>query len=687
MKSQSQDKTPLLPAPPTAEQDRFFRKIFYGLIALLVVLLPYLSLDYGANGDDRFQKPYGELSLDYMTSFGKNDSVLRVNLLNTGSLINLYSPVVDMTAAAVYRTLGLQGWAQHQVRHIVIALFGVLIFLGAGLTAAYLGGYRAAVLVVVMLALSPRVVGDLMNNPKDSPFSAAYILSFALVLRFLKELPRPSVKSILLTTFGIGLLIGMRPGGLLMSCYLGLFTLLELWFNRERWLQGGKFNEVMRYLIPAGAFILIVSYFMVVPFWPWAQQKPLTGVIEALSTISNFPISTKALFEGKRIWSNEVPWYYIPTYMLYTVPLFFLIALAASLIVWIQPVFNRRYLSYLLFIVLFAWAYAVYKKSALYGGWRHFYFIYPPLVVLAALGIEQWLRRLPSKAGKAAIGTSLGLGMLLPAVWMVRNHPYQSTYFNEIIGGVDGAYGRFETDYYNNSVKEAAEWLRAHADFSKEVIIATNMAEIVQEHFSDIPNAKVWYQRYGERNNLNWDYAIFNTMLMEPSVYGNKSWFPPKDVIYTVKAENSPLTLVFAHPLRDDYFGAQALKANKFAEAVPFLQSAVKHDPRHELALVNLSLALLNTGRFPEAEQAAAQALQIQPDNLNAMQFAGYACLQSGQPDRALLYFQQQLKVMPEYFSAYRNIAMVFQMKGDQSNANYYMQLFEQFARQAGQGQ
>jgi hypothetical protein len=43
---------------------------------------------------------------------------------------------------------------------------------------------------------------------------------------------------------------------------------------------------------------------------------------------------------------------------------------------------------------------------------------------------------------------------------MVRLHPYQSIYFNRAIaGGLPGADGRFELDYWGASHREGVEWL------------------------------------------------------------------------------------------------------------------------------------------------------------------------------------------------------------------------------------
>ena len=48
-----------------------------------------------------------------------------------------------------------------------------------------------------------------------------------------------------------------------------------------------------------------------------------------------------------------------------------------------------------------------------------------------------------------------------PVGWTIRNHPHEYVYFNPLVGGLDGAFGNYETDYWGNSIRMASEWLAA----------------------------------------------------------------------------------------------------------------------------------------------------------------------------------------------------------------------------------
>jgi hypothetical protein len=67
--------------------------------------------------------------------------------------------------------------------------------------------------------------------------------------------------------------------------------------------------------------------------------------------------------------------------------------------------------------------------------------------------------------------------LVTQAATIVRLHPYQMTYFNALAGGVGGAAGHYETDYWLTSYKEAIEWIETQphdAGRPVRVLVAAN---------------------------------------------------------------------------------------------------------------------------------------------------------------------------------------------------------------------
>jgi hypothetical protein len=55
------------------------------------------------------------------------------------------------------------------------------------------------------------------------------------------------------------------------------------------------------------------------------------------------------------------------------------------------------------------------------------------------------------------VGVLLILDLGHVTVFMIREHPYQHLYFNGLAGGIRGAEGRFELDYWGLSYREGLE--------------------------------------------------------------------------------------------------------------------------------------------------------------------------------------------------------------------------------------
>jgi hypothetical protein len=104
-------------------------------------------------------------------------------------------------------------------------------------------------------------------------------------------------------------------------------------------------------------------------------------------------------------------------------------------------------------------------RPNMYDGMRHALFLLPPMALLAAFA-GAWLVELATKRGviarsAAVAGVAIAAGLsLLP---LIRLHPYQMTYFNFLVGGLHGAAGRYETDYWASSYREAMLWINSHA--------------------------------------------------------------------------------------------------------------------------------------------------------------------------------------------------------------------------------
>jgi hypothetical protein len=133
------------------------------------------------------------------------------------------------------------------------------------------------------------------------------------------------------------------------------------------------------------------------------------------------------------------------------------------------PAQRRAVLLMLGLAATFPIALTIVLRPAMYNGIRHFVFVAPAIAVVGGLAGARVIERLADRRRSAAIGAAavLAAGYTLPAIEMVKLHPYEYTYFNRIEGGVRGADGRYMLDYWGLSFKQASDALRAKLDVER----------------------------------------------------------------------------------------------------------------------------------------------------------------------------------------------------------------------------
>jgi hypothetical protein len=105
----------------------------------------------------------------------------------------------------------------------------------------------------------------------------------------------------------------------------------------------------------------------------------------------------------------------------------------------------------------------IFLHSVIYDGWRHLYFIYPAMLLLATKGwLLIWQQVRHRRILK--IGTLLALitTLLSTTAWMVRAHPLQNVYFNTLVGS--DWKSKFDVDYWGLANRIALEYIAQQDD-------------------------------------------------------------------------------------------------------------------------------------------------------------------------------------------------------------------------------
>jgi hypothetical protein len=419
------------------------------MVVSLLPLMVIASHDFGMTWDEDDRHENGRVILEYVE--GKRPR-------EQAHFGTMYPGLFDVIPAWLE---GRSSADRYVLRHRVNAVFGWIGIVFAGLLAGRLFGPWSAILAAVLLTASPRYFAHSMNNPKDLPFAAMSVVVLYCLSRLIPRWPYVTVSAGAAIAAGLALALGTRPGGLLYFGYLPLLVLTLVVGQRIR-TAGGLRGIDRRIHWSAAAqlttrvgVVLVAGLILGTIFWPWAQASPLTRPFEALTRASAYDFDGPVVFDGLDLPASQLPWSYLPTWLLIATPP---VVLAGMVLSIVAPVRGWGWSRLALWsVALFPLVLIVVRDSTVYDGMRHVLFVYPPLVVLAASGWTavltsrfQWLR-----AGAVAL---LIPGMATLLAFHVRSSPNQVAYVNELVGGPRGALGRYELDYWGNCMLQAVAW-------------------------------------------------------------------------------------------------------------------------------------------------------------------------------------------------------------------------------------
>jgi Tfp pilus assembly protein PilF len=659
--------------PVDSPADPLLCKIFWGVAALGFVILIGLSFGSGINADDKFQVDYSQKLVSFYSTFGKDTAALNIPEGN----MHLYGGFFEVVTGFANKVLGFQTetLAYHNVRHASSAILGWVAILCAALFAQLIAGWRAGLITLIFMLLSPRFVGDSLMNPKDIPFAAGYMMAIYNMAAVLERMPNPRRWNIVGLIAGLCIALAIRAGGLLPFAMMGLFAGLHFLLKNGGFSAFSNLNLLKKYalvVIGAGA----AGYMLALLFWPFALQAPLKNPFVALSKFADLEVKIRVLYEGVNMMSDKTPWHYPLKWIFYTIPLTVIFGFVGSLfwLFFLLKRYNPLWVFLALFAAIFPVFYVIYKNSVIHDGWRHLTFAYPPLCVVAAL---VWNERLDFFKGKKyEQWATYGVMALLLAdagAFIAANPKFPYTYFNPIVGGTKGAYGKFETDYWGVSVRQGIEWLERQGvlkpDMPEMVVIATNMyypARQLTAKYGD--KVKIKYLKWEKRCDDAWDYALYPTRFLDGATL-QKGFWPPDNAVHIVEADGAPILAVLKDNGKNCSLGMAAMKIGDLPTAIERLKAEVANVPDNDLAWANLAQAYLNSDSLELAKSAAEKALSISPDDVQANNLIGMYWLYKNDGAKAKSQFEAALKKEPSNPAAWYYLAMIARSQGDNQTA------------------
>ena len=712
--------------------------MFLVLAIAAAFAMPIMAVDAGNSGDeDGFHVIQGRNVVNWYETHGEDTTCF--NFAN----LKYYGSSPDVITEFVNRKCGIED--VHITRHVYNSLLGWMAVLSVGLIACMIGGFRAGVFAMLLLFLSPRFLGHSFNNPKDIPFAASIIMSVYGMLLLFKQFPKVKWYTFVILILSIAFSFSVRVGGLILVGYFGVFgfvylvkilverrivTRSQTVFDKQKGKKPVKkvvkkqkftpsFGKLFVRMLWMGIVICVAGFFVGILLWPYALQSPIKHTLEAFQAMSHFESLLRQLFEGTFIYSDGLPWYYLPKLILLTTPIAVFIG---AILYFFFGMFKKEswfYAGCLWFAFLFPLVWIIYTDANVYCGWRHVLFCYPPLTALAGLGFSGligWVVRIlkaekpePTAEAEGAevapeaakprlirigvniLGTALMIGLMAnPIRHIVVNHPYEYVFFNKAFGGMANAYGNYELDYYYHSTRAACEWLQENAlppitveedslyKPNPKIQVATWHVPSVSYFLrKDTSRFTVKFSRWDKLAETDWDYGIYTITGIDPGELKNKASFPPVNCVHTIEVDGYPICFIVRHENKSDllarlnhtelvrYRLLDPHGVNLVNRTKSLLADAYQYNPYNRSLLTNYMEFYEALGQMDSVKKYADLKLQCLPRDEIATFYKGYYYHRTGQDDKAIQTYRDCIKLNCKYSAAYKGLAEIYKSRED----------------------
>ena len=259
--------------------------------------------------------------------------------------------------------------------------------------------------------------------------------------------------------------------------------------------------------ITACFLVLILATYLT---WPILWSTGVGGIWQTVKVMAAFPWNAGVLFNGEFYSPSTLPVSYLPTLLAIQLTEPVVIFFFVGLFLFFRLNTQKKIASPLIALVFF-WLFiplggVIAFRPKIYDNFRQFLFILPPVFIIAGMGLEWLYKKIDSKR----VGGIITIGILLPSILaLITLHPYEYAYYNGFVGGVNGAFRQFETDYWATSISEAIEFVNENASQNAKILVAGPYQNVKWYGRTDLEVFEIgdiereYYREY--------DYAILTT--------------------------------------------------------------------------------------------------------------------------------------------------------------------------------
>lgn len=623
------------------------RNAFAASLLVAALLLAFLAPHSAVNVDEQLHYPHAQKVVNWYFTGGADKACLETPVTN----LKYYGQSVDNFTALINRVFGVED--EFLLRHYTGAFFFLMLLLFSGLLGYHLtGSYWVSALTVVSMLAMPGLFGQAFGNLKDIPFAGGYIAGIYFISRLIHELPRPSWKTVVALGFAIAFTNSVRIGGLILFGYLGVAIaaafLLKPFLLKQIFTTKSDFGRLSGQML----VIVLTGYFAGLLFWPFALQNVFAHPPESLRVMEHYSVSIRQVFEGDWLWSTQLPWYYLPRWLMISTPEFMItgfVVFTAFLINQLKAKKKQLFTElFFLFTFFFPLFYVIIIGSNLYSGLRQILFVMPLVAVFSSAGFVYLLQTIKEITLKIVVSVFVAGLIALPVKHQFDTFPADYIYFNSISGGNKKAWSNYEYDYYFHGMKVAAEFLVQNTGDEK-ITVASNCN--LSNYFENSRNITFKYVRFLERSSANWDYGLFGVNYIHPELLKSGKW-QPAGVVKTILHKENPLVVVVKRADKTDFHGIEMAVSGDLVQSSVLLENALQSDKNNVWIILQLAKNSLKLNDFERFNTYLQQGRSIYAEYEPFYLLEAQYLFDQGKTEKAKVVLNKLIDVNPRYQNA-----------------------------------
>lgn len=483
---------------------------------------------------------YG-VTWDFTYHFNAGLKQLRLPVRTDSFIMFASNPIPDIIPTGFYliffEKLKLFPWdSAYNLFSVIMGSLGIGILF---LFISELINPTVAIISSLTLAFLPRYFGHLHNNMKDIPQATLFTLSLYLFYRYYN---RPVFRNLLSVILALSLSLLTKINAVFIP------VIVAFWYFLPFQIYSLK-KRVKMMTVP-----LIFALTFMFLFWLIIWDHPVDRFIEWISTYTTSTTNMPVLYFGKIYYSGvNIPWHYPFGMLAATTPLPILIFFVIGLFILVKSMKDRNKSSWLIFFWFFIPLLRFLKpKMLVIDDIRHFMEIVFPLSVISGIGIVHTIslfKKAMRKIQYAAYYLFLiYIFYFVYLLWQIISvHPYQTSYFNEMINLSKKNSELFDIDFWTISYKTSMNWLNKNAPYGSRITVAM-APDIAKLYLRDDLKTYLNSKNLADTDSAIYSKSDYTVILNRKSFYGWYNIYPytqNRTPIFTLKSQETPLVFIY----------------------------------------------------------------------------------------------------------------------------------------------